>query len=126
MAILVLSASLKAADPKVVAKGQKVYMEYCKTCHQPNGQGTPGIYPPLAASDYIKATAKKQLIQDVVNGKHGKVVVNGKTFNGVMAPLPKKYTCDDVACVLTYVFTSFGNNKGTVTPAEVKKACPKR
>jgi len=114
------------ADPAALAKGKKVYLEYCKTCHMPNGQGMPGVYPPVANSDYIKATPKVTLIKEVVNGKHGKITVNGKVYNGVMAPMPKKYNCDDIACVLTYVFTSFGNSKGAVSVAEVRKACPKR
>lgn len=120
------TAVTNGADPTQMAKGKKVYLEYCKTCHQPNGQGMPGVYPPLANSDYIRSTAKTILIQEVVNGKHGKVTVNGKSYNGVMAPLPKKYTNEDVANVLTYVFSSFGNSKGGVTVAEVKKAVPKR
>ncbi len=124
--IVATAAPLCATNPATMTKGLKVYLEYCKTCHQQNGQGTPGIYPPLANSDYIRNTPKKTLIQEVVNGKHGKVVVNGKTYNGVMAPLPKKYTCEDIANVLTYVFSSFGNSKGPVSVAEVKKACPKR
>ena len=124
--IIASSLPLVATNPATMTKGLKVYLEYCRTCHQQNGQGTPGIYPPLANSDYIRNTPKKALIQDVVNGKHGKVTVNGKVFNGVMAPLPKKYTCDDIANVLTYVFSSFGNSKGAVSVAEVKKACPKR
>lgn len=125
-ALLVACGTMYSADPAFVAKGKKVYLEYCKTCHQANGQGMPGVYPPVANSDYIKATPKATLIKEVVNGKHGKVTVNGKVYNGVMAPLPKKYTNEDIACVLTYVFTTFGNSKGAVTVAEVKKACPKR
>jgi nitrite reductase (NO-forming) len=102
--------------------GKKVYTEYCKTCHQDNGQGMPKIYPPLAKSDYIKAQPVETLIREVVFGKSGKVKVNGAEYNGVMAPLPKKYTDKDIADVMTYVFTSFGNSKGNVTPAQVAAA----
>lgn len=124
--VLALSIPTYATNPATMTKGLKVYLEYCKTCHQANGQGTPGVYPPLANSDYIRTTPKQKLIQQVVNGMHGKIVVNGKPYNAVMAPLPKKYSREDIANVLTYVFNSFGNSKGAVTVAEVKKACPKR
>jgi nitrite reductase (NO-forming) len=112
------SAQDKAA---LMAKGQKVYNEYCKTCHQANGQGLGTVYPPLAKSDYLKNTPMAQIIKEVVNGKSGKIKVNGKEYNGVMAPLPKKYTDEDIAGVITYVYNSWGNSGPVVKPADVKK-----
>lgn len=106
---------------KLMARGQQVYTEYCKTCHQANGQGLGAVYPPLAKSDYLKSTPMPQIIKEVVNGKSGKIKVNGKEYNGVMAPLPKKYTDEDIASVITYVYNSFGNAGPTVTVADVKK-----
>ncbi len=116
---LALTVTAQAQDVK---NGKKVYDEYCKTCHQANGQGMPRIYPPLAKSDYIKNNSVETLIREVVFGKSGKVKVNGVEYNGVMAPLPAKYKDKDVADVMTYVFTSFGNSKGKVTPAQVAAA----
>lgn len=104
-----------------MARGQKVFNEYCKTCHQANGQGLGTVYPPLAKSDYLAKTPMPQIIKEVVNGKSGKLKVNGKEYNGVMAPLPKKYTDEDIAGVLTYVYNSWGNKGPVVTVADVKK-----
>lgn len=104
-----------------MARGQKVYNEYCKTCHQANGQGLGTVYPPLAKSDYLMKTPMPQIIKEVVNGKSGKLKVNGKDYNGVMAPLPKKYTDEDIAGVITYVYNSWGNKGPVVTVADVKK-----
>ena len=112
------AAADKAA---LMAKGQKIYNEYCKTCHQANGQGLGTVYPPLAKSDYLKNTPMPQIIKEVVNSKSGKIKINGKEYNGVMAPLPKKYTDDDIAGVITYVYNSFGNSGPVVSPADVKK-----
>lgn len=106
---------------KLMTRGQQVYTEYCKTCHQANGQGLGTVYPPLAKSDYLKSTPMPQIIKEVVNGKSGKIKVNGKEYNGVMAPLPKKYTDEDIASVITYVYNSFGNSGPTVSVADVKK-----
>lgn len=111
------SASLIAQDK---AKGEKVYKAYCATCHQANGQGLSTVYPPLAGSDYIKSKPKKEIIKSVVNGLKGEITVNGKKFNGVMVALPKNYTDQDAADVLTYVYNAWGNPGGTVTVAEVK------
>jgi nitrite reductase (NO-forming) len=104
-----------------MARGQKVYNEYCKTCHQATGLGLGTVYPPLAKSDYLVKTPMPQIIKEVVNGKSGKIKVNGKEYNGVMAPLPKKYTDEDIAGVLTYVYHSWGNKGPVVTVADVKK-----
>ncbi|MCO6465491.1 MAG: cytochrome c [Bradyrhizobiaceae bacterium] len=125
LAIVVGVLSIAVAAPAFaqdVKNGKKVYEEYCKTCHQANGQGMPKIYPPVAKSDYIKSQSVEILIREVVFGKSGKVKVNGQEYNGVMAPLPSKYKDKDVADVLTYVFTNFGNSKGKVTPQQVAAA----
>jgi len=115
------TTSLAQDKAALMAKGQKVYNEYCKTCHQANGQGLGAAFPPLAKSDYLKNTPMAQIIKEVVNGKSGKMKVNGKEYNGVMAPLPKKYTDEDIAGVVTYVYNSFGNSGPVVKPADVKK-----
>lgn len=116
------SVGLTAPDKAALMKrGQVIFNEYCKTCHQANGQGLGTVYPPLAKSDYLKNTPMPQIIKEVVNGKNGKIKVNGKEYNGVMAPLPKKYTDDDIASVITYVYNSFGNSGPVVSAADVKK-----
>jgi nitrite reductase (NO-forming) len=121
-ALLLSTAATATVTAQDVKNGKKVYEEYCKTCHQSNGQGMPKVYPPLANSDYIKKNSTETLIRGVVFGLSGKLTVNGKEFNGVMAPLPPKYKDKDVADVLTYVFTNFGNSKGKVTPKDVAAA----
>ncbi|MFY7997190.1 MAG: c-type cytochrome [Candidatus Kapaibacteriota bacterium] len=115
------TASLTAQDKAAqIAKGEKVYKAYCQTCHQANGQGLSTVYPPLAGSDYIKSKPKKEIIKSVVNGLKGEITVNGKKFNGVMVALPKNYTDEDAANVITYVYNTWGNPGGAVTVAEVK------
>ena len=115
---VVFSLSLNAQDK---AKGQKLYTEYCKTCHQDGGKGLSTVYPPLAGSDYIKSKSKADIIKAVTGGLKGEITVNGKKFNGVMSPLPAKYTDQDVADILTYVYGNWGNPGGNITVADVKK-----
>ncbi|MFM8569636.1 MAG: c-type cytochrome [Candidatus Kapaibacterium sp.] len=116
--VLVFSAGTFAQDK---AKGQKLYNEYCKTCHQETGKGLGSLYPPLAGSDYLKSKSKADIIKAVTGGLKGEIVVNGKKFNGIMAPLPSKYNDQDVADILTYVYGSWGNNGTKITVADVKK-----
>jgi len=119
VAAVVLSAPASAQSKK---NGEKVYNEYCSACHQKDGKGLPNVYPPLASSDYVAKMDKETLIREVVFGKSGKVKVNGKEYNGVMAPLPKKYTDTDISDVMTYALNMFGNKKGKVTVEDVAAA----
>lgn len=127
IAILTFSAwsfSVNAAGPDKAAlmkRGQVVYNEYCKTCHQANGQGLSTVYPPLAGSDYVKTKGVKVITDNVVNGLKGPITVNGKKFNNVMTALPTKYSNTDAAAVITYVLNSWGNNGGIISEADVKK-----
>ena len=113
------------APPPVVANtkterielGRRFFTLICAACHQPDGQGRPNVFPPLAGSDFLNAD-KNRAIQTVIFGRHGEVVVNGQKFNNTMPALP--LTDQDIANVLTYVYNSFGNSGLEVTPEEVK------
>jgi nitrite reductase (NO-forming) len=124
--ITICAFTIQAQPKPVMEKGAKVYNEYCKTCHQDKGQGLGAVYPPLAKSDWLQKTKKDDVIKAVVKGLNGKIKVNGKEYNGVMAPIPAKYTAEEIAAVITYVYNSFGNKGPTITAAEVKKIDAKR
>ncbi len=113
-----LNASPMASKTEMMTLGKKVYDEYCVTCHQKNGEGTPGVYPPLAKSDFLKKDRKGN-IQNLLFGLEGEITVNGKKFNGVMPKVPEKYGDKDIAAVLTYVYNSFGNRGPVVSEKEV-------
>src|SRR5208282_2757507 len=98
--------------------GKTVYQKTCIACHQPNGQGISGAYPPLAGSDYLLAD-KYRAIHQVIKGSSGTINVNGSTFNGLMPPQPLKDT--DIAAALNYVYHSWGNKGFNVSALEVKK-----
>lgn len=99
--------------------GANVYNSNCLACHQHDGKGIPGAFPPLAQSDYLMAD-KLRAISTVVHGLEGPVTVNGAAFNSVMPKL--LLTDDDVANVVTYVRNSWGNKGDVVTLDEVQKA----
>lgn len=99
--------------------GATVFAANCLACHQADGKGIPGAFPPLAKSDYLMAD-KARAISTVVNGLEGKVTVNGVEYNSIMPKL--LLSDDDVANVLTYVRNSWGNQSDAVTPAEVLAA----
>ena len=104
---------------ELLARGKQVYTANCTACHQLDAQGIAGAFPPLAKSDFLSAN-KERAIGIVMNGLAGEVVVNGQKFNGVMpsVSLPD----GDIAAVLSYVRTNFGNTaKDLVTLSDVKK-----
>jgi nitrite reductase (NO-forming) len=88
----------------------------CAACHQPNGLGIPGRFPPLAGSDFLNSD-KHRAIKIVVNGLQGEVTVNGQKFNNSMPKFP--LSDGQIASALTFVYNSFGNSGKDVTPAEV-------
>jgi nitrite reductase (NO-forming) len=100
-----------------VRAGESRFTGTCSVCHQANGQGLEGVFPPLAKSDFLMAD-KQRAIGIVVNGLNGKVTVNGKTYDSVMPPM-SQLTDDEIANILTYVRNSWGNKGDAVSAAEV-------
>lgn len=101
-----------------VRMGKITYQANCAACHQPDGKGIVGAFPPLAKSDWLNAD-KTRSIKAVKNGLTGEITVNGNVYNGVMPALG--LSDDEIANVLTYVFSTWGNSKKTVSAAEVKQ-----
>lgn len=99
-----------------IAMGKAVYTQNCAACHQPDGKGIKGAFPPLANSDYLNAD-KVRAIKTVKGGLAGEVTVNGEKYNSVMPALG--LSDEDISNVLTFVYSSWGNSKKVVTPAEV-------
>ncbi len=106
------------AAQAVPASGEDVYKKTCQTCHQANGEGMPATFPPLAKSDFL--SDKSKTIRQVLNGSSGEITVNGQKFNGTMPPQGSTLSDNDIAAVLTYVYSSWGNTAATVTAEEVK------
>ncbi|MCW2118246.1 cytochrome c [Flavobacterium sp. 7A] len=110
--------TIKNIPEQQVSKGKLMYNKVCMSCHQMNGAGIPGAFPPLAKSDYLNADVDRA-IKQVLKGSLGAITVNGKKYT---TPMPKQDLTDQqVADVLTYVYASWGNNKSVVTPEMVKK-----
>lgn len=115
------------ATPKITAKnlkerilfGERVYAQNCMACHQPEGQGMTGAFPPLAGSDYLLSNPKRA-IDVLLKGLSGKVTVNGIDYNGVMPAVQLQN--EQMANVLTYVLNSWNNNGGEITPEQVSAA----
>lgn len=111
------AAEVHAAEVAQGDVGKAGYDAYCQACHQANGEGMAGVFPPLNKSDYLLADPKRG-IEAVLKGVSGEIEVNGKTYNSVMPHL--NYLSDEnIAAILTYVMNAWGNPGGTITTAQV-------
>ena len=97
--------------------GKVLFAGTCSTCHQADGRGLEGVFPPLAKSDWFAGDGRKVPLA-ILQGLQGKVTVNGKDYNSVMPPMTQ-LTDDEVANIATYVLNSWDNPGGRITKAEV-------
>lgn len=110
-----------ASNPEKGAEhpGLRIYNTVCLACHMANGTGVPGMFPPLAKTDWVTGD-KDRLIRITIQGLSGKIEVNGVTYNSIMPP-NAHLSNKEIADVLTYIRQSFGNNAGEVTVEEVQR-----
>jgi mono/diheme cytochrome c family protein len=116
------AAAPPVAEAPAAASGEQLYQR-CVTCHMANGEGTPGVFPPLAGSEYATAANVEVPIRVLMHGLSGPVTVKGTEYNGVMPQYGTgiEMTNEEVAAVLTYVRSSWGNSAGPVTPEDVAR-----
>ena len=123
------AAKAAAAAPKeltpeqILAKGKQAY-QTCVTCHQANGLGVPGAFPPLAGSEWVVGK-EDRLVRVVLHGLGGPIQVKGSTFNGAMPAFGKvpgggyNWNTEKIAQVLSYIRHEWGNNAGFITKEKV-------
>lgn len=117
MALISCGGNKKPAEETAVNPGQEIYLKYCMACHQASGSGVQGMYPTLQKTDWVNGD-KTRLINLLLNGQQGEITVNGQVFRGVM-PTHQFLTDAQIADVLTYVRSNFGNSSVAVLPEEV-------
>ena len=100
-----------------VSAGKSVYETHCIACHQASGTGLPGAFPPLAGADYLLEDPDRAAMI-VLSGKSGPITVNGTDYNAVM-PNFSYLSDEEIANLLTYALNSWGNDGGSIAPAQV-------
>lgn len=106
-------------DKGITLGGEKIFSVYCATCHQKDGKGASGRFPPLTNTDWVTGD-KKRLISIVLKGLDGSIQVNGETYINAM-PQHSFLSNEEAANVLTYIRQNFGNRASKVTSAEVEE-----
>ncbi|MES2708326.1 MAG: PVC-type heme-binding CxxCH protein [Verrucomicrobiota bacterium] len=111
--------ALKAAGGGLVVKpaGQVIYETICLNCHQPTGQGLPGIYPPISANPRVNGDPSA-LAKILMHGLTGPI--DGFTQTVAVPMPPTGLTDQQISDVLTWLRGNLGNHSGPVTPEQIR------
>ena len=109
----VLASNDCAATDKVAIDGGAIFQGKCVACHQANGQGITGVFPPLAASEWV--SGKPEVLANILlHGINGKLTVKGVAYNGQMPAFKDLLTDGEIAAVLTHIRSEWGNKSEAI------------
>ncbi|GAB3505708.1 hypothetical protein GCM10027341_37760 [Spirosoma knui] len=119
LSVAVAQTQKPVPKPAAPAKtpGQIIYEQNCLTCHQVNGSGVPNLNPPLRGTDWVVGD-KTRLINVLLKGLQGQDI-EGEPYDNAM-PAHDFLGDQQIADVLTYIRSNFGNKASAVTADEVK------
>ena len=117
LALVAALAGAPAAGAQQASNGEQGYSQVCMGCHAESGGGNPGVYPPLAGSEWVNGPAAR-LVNILLHGLSGPVSVAGEEYTGLM-PGWASLKDPEIAAVATYVRSAWGNFAPAVTTAEV-------
>jgi len=111
------AAALKPAGPPA-ERGKIIYEQTCLPCHQADAGGVPGMTPPLRKSPYVQGTPAR-LIGIILQGLNDGVEIDGETYTNPMPPFGAVLKDEDIADVLSYLRSHFGNKAGPIGKPQV-------
>lgn len=97
---------------------EQIYMDRCMSCHQTDGTGIAGVFPPLDGTEWVEGD-KGRLIRIVLHGFTGETTVQDVVYSGAMQPWQSFLSDEEIAAVLTYVRSAWNNDGSAVTEQEV-------
>jgi mono/diheme cytochrome c family protein len=96
------AGAVAAAAANPVEQGERIYLHNCQGCHQQNGQGVPGAFPPLVGAEWVTGSPET-LVRILLQGLAGPVQVAGATYNGAMPAWKDVLKDEEIAAVATYL-----------------------
>ena len=108
-----LRPTAQAAAPGAAVDGGTIFAANCAACHQANGQGLPGVFPPLVGSEWVVGDPKV-LANILLHGVSGKIEVAGQSFDGMM-PAFAQLSDAEIAGVLTHIRSTWGNQSEAIS-----------
>ncbi len=119
LALVVLALHARAAG--AASNGAAIYQDRCAICHEASGEGIIGTFPPLAKNPHVTAKDPSAAIAATLNGMLVDITVRGHRYVGGMPGWRNWLSDADVAAVVTYVRTAWGNDASPVSPAQVAR-----
>jgi mono/diheme cytochrome c family protein len=117
-------AGTRAPAPEAThepAGGARLYASTCAPCHGPTAQGMPGLFPPLADNPVVTGPSAP-LIALLHDGKTGPLSIRGVDYDGAMPSFAGRISAEELAAVLTYVRSHFGNHAGAISARQLSAA----
>lgn len=108
-----------AAGAKI--DGGAIFTSLCAACHQATGLGLPGVFPPLAGSEWVVGKADT-VIAIVLHGVNGPIEVKGQTYQGAMPAFGATLGDAEIAAVLTHIRSQWGNAAAAIDTEAVAAA----
>ena len=99
--------------------GEQLYLSRCMSCHQVDGNGIPGVFPPLNEIDWVTGD-KGRLIRITLDGAVGEYDIGGVTYSGAMPPWKNFLNDQEMAALLTYIRGAWDNDASRVSEDEVR------
>jgi mono/diheme cytochrome c family protein len=112
-----LRPPVAAVNAAQKADGKQIYIGKCAACHQGTGLGIPGVFPPLAGSEWVVGD-EKTLTSIMLHGVNGEMEVKGTVYKGVM-PAWKSLSDGDLAAVMSYIRSDWGNKSAEIETGTV-------
>ena len=118
---------LSALPVEASSVGEVMYLHHCSVCHQPDGKGVPGFFPPLANNSRVTSEDPEKVqefLSRIIFGHHGGLIVDNQMYSGRMPPIGYVGRINDSELLelINYQRTAFGNNARLITFAELAKA----
>jgi mono/diheme cytochrome c family protein len=114
----VFAASPPTSTDEDVGRGQALYSTYCAACHQENGEGVAGAFPPLKGSAVVNRAEATKHIDIVLGGLQG-ARVSGVTYTNPMPGFAATLSDAEIAAIIDYERGAWGNHGARVGPAQV-------
>jgi mono/diheme cytochrome c family protein len=107
--------------------GEDMYLQHCAVCHQPDGRGIPGFFPPLANNATVISEGKDEVqkyLGRIIFGFHGGLIVNGQMYAGRMPPIGYRGRINDgeLLALVNYQRAAWGNDARPITYSELAEA----
>jgi mono/diheme cytochrome c family protein len=113
------ASAVALKNPASASDGGAVYLANCSSCHQTDGKGVPGAFPPLAGNATVTGNPVA-VITIVKDGLEGRLAVNGQAYSGIMPRWRGVLSDEQIASVITYIRSSWKSHASAVSIADVQ------